>query len=817
MARKFTDVESVYIKSDIEKIQRKPLMYIRQFGEEGILHLIWEVIQNAFDECIDTNSPGDHITITYDHKTNEIKVKENGRGFPENNFDLSIYCTRLQSGSKFNRDSGSTSGEFGVGLTVVNALSESFTIESRRYDERKTHTLKYKDGKLVEDDLRTLNTRKTKFNHGSVVSCIPTKKYFDVSIPFEMVKDRVNQIMHIIHTPKDIVVDLIECDGDMVLSANTLRKQPFVDLIKSYPFELKIQPSVFQFDMTIPENKDKHLHGGPLSMDIVIGYGEESWHDSYCNFTNTIDGGIHLNTIEEALCRFFTAETKKRLSEKEKEKLDITWADVKNGLVLLVNMNTVEEVFIGNAKTKITKSELTPHIKSVFNKLVQEYYTSNPTILNKILQFVKANAKMRLEVNKVRSGKGKSSSRFDDYSYGLKYVPANNKGRNQERELFIVEGNSAMNINMRDVKTQAFLCFKGNPANPFTKKTEQLLNPNSGNVEWVRYINIIQTGWGDSINPDKLYFKRINIMTDADVDGLGIAAIMSGFNMRILYPLIERGVVYKVLPPLYKVDDKQHEFLHSKTEMVNIYQNKIIKKVPMSLDGIKSLNKKKYEEFLFDTVDHLDVMNNICTTTRCNQLLIEAFVVAIIEYYKTNYIDRNPATEPVDKLLSLAENSDAFNNLMMKHINATMPEMILVKNGFVTGALNGQPMVLIVDNDLIQQVQQIIPIFIKYGTEFYIVENGKYQMISLFELVTRQSVIYPKILQRYKGLGEMSSRNLWDNVLDPTRRVSIKLTTDDFEREMKKFEVLYADKEENIKSRKKLIQSYRIDPMDIDT
>lgn len=814
---KIKDVNAQYIEDDVEKIKRKPLMYIRQFGQEGVLHLIWEVIQNAFDECIDMDSPGDKIKITYDNKTNELTVKENGRGFPEMNFSLPIYCTKLQSGSKFDRQSGGTSGEFGVGLTVVNALSNSFSIESYRHNEKKKHKIVFEHGVLIEDETKAIQTKKAKFTHGSIVSCIPSEEYFgETKIPFDLVKERVKKIMHIIHTQKDIQVELIEMEDNLILSTERYQKAPFEELITTCPFELQLPISIFEITTEIPPDSEKRLHGGPLNLDVVFSYATEGWYDSYCNFTNTIDGGIHVDAVEEILCRYLQSETKKRLSEKEKEKLDITWNDVKSGLVLLVNMNTVEEVFIGNAKTKITKTELVPYLKKAFGDVVKNYFAENQTTLNKICAFIKNTAKMRLEINKVRSGKGTVKNRFDEYRYGTKYTPANNRGKNEKRELFLVEGDSALNMDCRDTKTQAFLCFRGNPANVYSKKVHELLDVKSGNREWVRFVDVIGTGWGSMFNPDKCYFNRINILTDADVDGLGISAAMAGFIVKVLYPLIERGIVYKVLPPLYQTKDPKHEFVHDKKEMVEIYNKKIVKSIPISLDGKEKLDNKTYKEFLYDTIDTLNDLIAIYEKNHTSPYVIESFLSASIKYAKRKKINTKRITK---ELLLDWSVKDDFNTILMNEINRFMPEMKMEQNGFFTGTYFGKAVILIIDKSLIKMVFPLLPIFEKYGCSYYVKEESVegFKPIPLYDLLQLQSRIYPGIKSRYKGLGEMDGEQLWDTVLNPEIRYSIQLTTDNYEKELGLMHVLYGSKEENIKERKQIIQSYHVQPFDIDS
>jgi len=151
------DVEVQWTDDDIEKIQRKPNLYIRKYGNEGCNHLSHEIIQNAIDEVIDLTSNGDMLTIRIDYPLGKLTVSDNGRGFPETKYPLDIFCTKIQSGSKANRDqSGGTAGEFGIGATVCNALSSYFRITSNRSKEKYIHTIEFENGKMISDKKKDL-------------------------------------------------------------------------------------------------------------------------------------------------------------------------------------------------------------------------------------------------------------------------------------------------------------------------------------------------------------------------------------------------------------------------------------------------------------------------------------------------------------------------------------------------------------------------------------------------------------------------------------------------------------------------------------
>ena len=225
------DVKMFYIEDDIKKIQTKTNLYIQKYGPEGAFHLVREIIQNSIDEVIDPESNGSNIYISYDMENDKLVCEDDGRGFPETDYNLDIFCTKNQSGSKFFRDQGgSSAGEFGVGLTVVNALSTQFTITSYREKEDYKHTIVFEEGEKKDDQM--ISHPKEKLKHGSRITFIPSKKYLgkNTKIPYKDMVEWIEKMTYFIYGKKvKITVDIFK--GLTLKETYKFKPKKFDDLL----------------------------------------------------------------------------------------------------------------------------------------------------------------------------------------------------------------------------------------------------------------------------------------------------------------------------------------------------------------------------------------------------------------------------------------------------------------------------------------------------------------------------------------------------------------------------------------------------------
>lgn len=815
------DVKMFYVEDDIEKIQTKTNLYLQSYGSEGAFHLAREVIQNSIDECVDKDSPGKNILIKYNKLTDELTVEDDGRGFPEVDYPMDIFCTKIQSGSKFFRtQSGGTSGEFGLGLTAVNALSTSFFLESCREKEKYRHTIIFENGKKVDDKKVTL--KKGDKKHGCIVKFIPSRNYLGAKtvMPYESMLKWIETQSYFI--PEGIKIEVEIYNGLKLKEHYTYKAQPFIGLLNNITADSNDSSSVCELsgDSSI-EEKVKILDKNDkvtetvmkknIHLDVAFRYISDTvtLYDSYCNYTNTTEGGVHLDTVEACICRYLTAKAKSTQTDNQREKYKILWEDVKSGLCMVVNLTTGAQVgFVGNAKQKVGNTELVPFIAEITNRALNEFFDNNPKILEEYIKAIKLNCKARIEMGKIKQASQRE--RMDSFKeHNLnKYIRCNNTGKSY-KELWLTEGDSAGGScsNACDKDTQAFLLFRGNVMNPINCSLSEVME----NEEWKTFVTVLRCGIGPSFDMKKLYFDRINIFTDSDADGYYISSGMIAFIYTYLRPLIEAGKVYKVFAPLYRIDDKEHPFVINKQEMVEIFQKKVINHYKITLESGQKLDKDRMIEFLQDTYEYSSTLIRLANSLgRINKFLIER-ILAVLTV--SGYIGGNKELD-IEKTFT----NQTFIKKFMGKIQEKFPEITLdSEHQILRGVVNGRFCSIKINKRFINNAEDLIKIYKKYHYQLLVKEKDKTPVyLSIGEFLDQAEKLQVKIITRYKGLGELNWQDMHKTALDINNRVSIQFTTEDAERETKIFKMLYGNRQQDLKDRADLMRGYKISRIDLD-
>lgn len=456
------DSKMYHISSDIQKIQVKTNMYINEYGEEGAFHLAREIIQNNFDECLDEDSDGNKIEISYDIATDILRSEDNGRGFNESVYPMSVFCTTLQSGSKFFRETGAASaGEFGVGLSVVNALSDIFILTSNREYEKTSHTLEFHEG-VLEKDYKKANS---KGKHGTVVSFRASKKYMgdNVRMPIDKLVAWIESLFYLNSDAlkrKGITSTVTIYDGMELKNTYKLKPKPFYELLDIIiPANLKKKDlsdvTYFSGGTKFMENTKKLIEdeNGEASVEMVeeekeiimdiaflyttsIEMNERATFNTYCNCTNTIENGSHLLAFDEAYCRFMQNKVNASMSEGQRDKLKITWDDIRTNLFCTINLSSNAYVgFVGNAKQKINCTDLIPYMKDVVTLGLENFFSNNQNILNDYIKIIKLNAKARLEAQKAKTATQTERLNALKEHEMKNLIRCNNTGKNQFKEI----------------------------------------------------------------------------------------------------------------------------------------------------------------------------------------------------------------------------------------------------------------------------------------------------------------------------------------------------------------------------------------------
>lgn len=823
------DVKMYYIDDDIKKVQVKTNLYIQQYGPAGAFHLSREVIQNAFDECTDPSSQGTNINITYDKKTDKLIVEDDGRGFSEADYPLDIFCTKLQSGSKFFRDQGgNTSGEFGVGLTAVNALSSYFRIASYREAENTIHDIIFENGVKVSDKKRKRN--KTDKIHGTIIEFISNPQYLgtNVHLPFDDVYTWIEKLTYQLSaaTNKKVKISIEEYNGTKLVSKSKLKSQPFENLINKMinkdkviiePFSLEGSGNLVE-NVTVakPGEKPKNVNKKKdVILQAVFAYEDSSEninvYDSYCNYTNTVDGGVHVTNTEEAFCRFIQTETTNSMTEKEREKWNITWADVRSGLVMLLNLSTNAQVqFVGNAKKEIANPELGKVIKIIADQQIKKYFEHNQSKLQNICKIVKLNARTRIESQKLKTSIKKE--RMDSFSeHAMKnFTRCNNTGK-QYKELYIIEGQrsaSGSATNGRYPDFQAIYALRGVTANPFKCTLAEIME----NEEWKGFVNIIRTGIGQNFKPEKCYYDKIILMTDADVDGYYISAGFLGFIILYMPELISMGKIYKVFSPLYNIDDKEHPYVGNKYEFTVLIQKKIAKQYKIGLLTEKDyLNKDDVFTFLLDSIDYRGNLIRLYNHFgKVDKYLIELIAALLIQH---GYIRSSTDFDDMQDVFS----KQKFITNFMGKIQQQFPEIRYVGGCTLRGVIDGRFYSIQINNRFIKKLDEIIPVIQKYGYLLKVKEkNADERIMCIGKFLDESYKLTPKIITRYKGLGEADSKQIRDTTMNTDNQILVQYSLEDVEKDLEVFRKLQGHRKKDAEARKEMMKNYKIRREDLD-
>jgi DNA gyrase subunit B len=541
------DVEKIQVLEGIHAIRKRPSMYIGSTDTRGLHHLVYEVVDNSIDEAMAGFCSNIDVSLNPD---GSVSVVDDGRGIPvdihpkHKKPGVEIVMTTLHSGGKFDRKSYKVSGGLhGVGLSVVNALSE--WIEVRVHRNGKEYFQRYERGSPTCN----LKAVKDVDGTGTIVTFMPDREIFD----------------------------MIEFDFDTLSS--TLKELAFLNKGVRISIGKGDRKEVFQYDGGIVEyvqhiNRNKNvLHQEPIyiegerddtQVEIAMQYTDsyaENIH-TFANNINTTEGGTHLSGFRSALTRTINDYARKNNLLKDKDNL--SGEDAREGLTSIISVRLGEPQFEGQTKTKLGNSEIKGIVESIINKKLYEYFEENPGVARVCIERCKLAAQAREAARKARELTRRKG--FLETST-LPGKLADCSERNPElSELYIVEGDSAGGSAKqgRDRRFQAILPLRGKILNVEKARLHKILKNN----EIRALITAFGTNIGEEFDIEKARYHKLIIMTDADIDGSHIRTLLLTFFYRYMRPLIDAGYIYIAQPPLYRVKrGKEEHYLYNEKEM----------------------------------------------------------------------------------------------------------------------------------------------------------------------------------------------------------------------------------------------------------
>jgi DNA gyrase subunit B len=535
--------KNINVLKGLEAVRKRPAMYIGDVSSRGLHHLINEVVDNCIDEAL--GGYGDRIVVTI-KKDGSVSVEDRGRGIPvdlhpvEKISALEVVMTVLHAGGKFDKDSYKVSGGLhGVGVSVVNALSEKLIAEVRR--DGKIYFQEYHQG-IPVDKVKQIGSYKGD-QTGTTVTFKPDSEIFKTTkFNFETVAERMRELAYLNKEVTMILKD--EAEGQ----EETYRfKGGLIDFVKY----LDEQRTAMHKPVYIEGEKDN------TPVEISFEYSDsysENVH-SYVNNINTIEGGTHLVGFRTALTRTLNNYAYKNGLIKENNKITLTGDDFREGLTAVISVKVMEPQFEGQTKTKLGNSEVKSVVETIVGEKLSEYLEENPSVGKKIIDKCMRAAEAREASRKARDLVRRKNA-LDSMHLPGKLADCSINDP-EHCEIYIVEGDSAGGSAKqgRDRRFQAILPIKGKILNVEKAKLNKILE----NQEIQAMIAALGAGIGEEFNPEKSRYGKIILMTDADVDGSHIRTLLLTFFYRHMKELITSGRVYIAQPPLYKVKKGKEE------------------------------------------------------------------------------------------------------------------------------------------------------------------------------------------------------------------------------------------------------------------
>ena len=542
--------EKITVLKGLEAVRKRPAMYIGDVGKRGLHHLVNEVIDNSIDEALAGFCTKIIVSI---EKDGSISIEDNGRGIPveihkeEGIPALEVVMTILHAGGKFDKNTYKVSGGLhGVGVSVVNALSENLRAEIHRDGE--AYEQKYQIGKAVGPVKKIGKSDKT----GTIINFIPDSTIFkNQSFEEEIIRVRLKELAYL---NKNLVIIL----------KNNITEEEETKFHFSGGLSDFIKYLDGDEDLIHNEIITVFREEGEVPVDLALRYSTSYNNNifSFVNNINTIEGGTHLSGFRSALTRSLNNFANKNdlIKAKKNEKFSLSGDDFREGLTAVLSIKVQEPQFEGQTKTKLGNGEIKGIVDRIIYDGIQAFLEENPQVGKRIIEKAAEAARARIAAKKARELVRKKSGLGS--TLPGKLADCSNKDPLQ-CEIFLVEGDSAGGTAKqgRDRRTQAILPLRGKVINSEKAREDKLISNN----EIQSIITALGAGFGEdetdpnSFNLEKLRYHKVVIMTDADVDGSHIRTLLLTFFWRKMKRLVQNGHVYMARPPLYKLKQGKKE------------------------------------------------------------------------------------------------------------------------------------------------------------------------------------------------------------------------------------------------------------------
>jgi len=787
------DASKIKVLEGLEAVRKRPAMYIGNTAAGGLHHLVYEVVDNSIDESQAGHCDRIEVTI---HIDNSVTVIDNGRGIPvdmhatEKRPAAEVVMTVLHSGGKFDNDSYKVSGGLhGVGVSVVNALSECLDLEIWRdglvYEER------FERGKPASAFRQTGTTKR----RGTKIRFRPDPSVFEeVNFSFDVLSQRLRELAFLNEGVTIVIED---------------------ERAENKRHEFSYKGGIASFVEHLNKNKTP-IHPKPIFMrgerDGVVAEIALQYNDGYneivfsfANSINTLEGGTHLSGFRSALTRTINNYAAKVIS---KEQVALSGDDVREGLTAVVSVKLSRPQFEGQTKTKLGNSEVKGIVEAMLNEKLSACFEETPGVARKILEKGLEALRAREAARKAKELTRRKGA-LDSGMLPGKLADCQETDPSKS-EMFLVEGDSAGGSAKqgRDRRTQAILPLRGKILNVEKARFDRML----GSQEIRTIITALGTGIGDEdYDHARLRYHKIIIMTDADVDGSHIRTLLLTFFYRQMPQVVERGHLYIAQPPLYKVkkgktetylanDDDLNTFL-----MANAALERVVK-LPKGASVLEGPSLRNALDRLVRYQVHLDLLRK----RGYDPGLIEALLAAEVGAAKV--FEDSDALEAVRRAVEKAGFKTEDLEKDEEHGRFTF-EVAPRARGHAASVV-GWDLVSSIEYRTLKSLEGDLKDL--RNPPFIVAENGDETAVdSRLDLLRHLMEEGKKGLsiQRYKGLGEMNSDQLWDTTMNPETRRLVQVNIADAVEADMIFTVLMGDM---VEPRRKFIEENALEVRNLD-
>ena len=791
------DAQDITVLEGLEAVRKRPGMYIGSTGERGLHHLVWEVVDNSVDEALAGHATAVDVTI---HPDNSVTVVDNGRGIPvatmekEQKPAVEVVLTVLHAGGKFGDGGGYkvSGGLHGVGVSVVNALSEWLKIEIRRdgYVWTQTYERGAPQGPL-EQGAPTDET-------GTSITFMPDDEIFEtIDYDWATVEGRLRETAFLTR-------DLHIAIRDERAEGRTAEFH-YEGGIEDFVLYLNENKTPLHRKVVFLEGEDEKQG----AVEVAMQWSQDSFAESVFSFANNInthEGGAHLSGFRSALTGQINSYARKQGLLKEKD-TGLQGEDIREGLTAVVSAKLADPQFEGQTKTKLGNPGMAGFVQNVVNSGLAEWLEENPTDANRIVRKAVDASRAREAARKARDLSRKTALNSSALPGKLADCSVKDPAL---AELFIVEGDSAGGPAKqgRNRSTQAVLPLRGKILNVEKARIDKVLK----NEEIQALITAIGTGIREEFDVDKLRYHKIVLMTDADVDGAHIRTLALTLLFREMQELIERGHIYIAKPPLYRMTwGKNARYIEKESELEQILlQDKYEKLEIIDRDGHAfKLTEARWQKF-----------NRLLKQYEgWGSALRAAYGHELVVFLEESMIlDEGIVDEAaLDKLLSAdsPESEPWSTSIQDGDPVDIMVRAIERKTGHAR--LHRIPRKILAEPDYQQLVRVHGQLIQLAGTPPFTLRlaDSTADANSFEEL--RRCVIQLAgkgvQLQRFKGLGEMNASQLKETTMDPESRTLVQVTMDDASQAERVFTMLMGDK---VEPRREFIESNARDVANLD-